>query len=177
MVQKSSLRHARSRVNILVPGMELSHVGRGTKAHLSVSVPSFQIPEYGFPALACREQIPSAFRPAEERNALIVPSHLSGDAHCLQIPDNDGSIYSPRGKVVALAVKAQHRCMAGPDRAGHALRIVLEEVVIGKKEIHRRGNRAGASREWQSGMVDGRTRQGCEELQTAEPRRVSVLQG
>lgn len=51
--------------------------------------------------------------------------------------------------------------MAGSDRARHALRIVLEEIVVGKKEIHRCGNRAGAIREKPSNMVE-ETREGCE---------------
>jgi hypothetical protein len=47
------------------------------------------------------------------------------DAHGLQVPYDDGAIYTTRGEVVAQAIEAQTCRMAGANCVGYVLWIVL----------------------------------------------------
>lgn len=57
-------------------------------------------------------------------------------AHGLEIPHDNGAINAARGEIIALSVETQACRMAGTDSIGDVLRIVLEQVVVGKKQIH-----------------------------------------
>lgn len=57
-------------------------------------------------------------------------------AHRLEIPHDNGAIDATRSKIIALSVETQTCRMAGADRIGDVLRIILEQVVVGEKQVH-----------------------------------------
>lgn len=131
--------------NALVTGMNLGHVRGCAKADLSQTTAVLHIPENRLPSLAGGEQISAASRPTQERDALAVPAEFPSDAHCLKIPYHDSAVDSAGSEVVPLSIKSEHGRMAGADRVCDVFRVILEQVVVGKKQIHDERGRAKAA--------------------------------
>jgi hypothetical protein len=55
-----------------------------------------------------------------------MPSELASDPHSVEIPDDNGAVYTARGEVITLAVEAQACRVARSDGVGDVLRIVLK---------------------------------------------------
>lgn len=63
-------------------------------------------------------------------------SQLPRNAHRLEVPYGYGAVDTARCKVVALAIESQHGRMARSDGVGDALRIILQQVVVGQQQVH-----------------------------------------
>ena len=64
-------------------------------------------------------------------------SQRGRNAHGFEVPYDDSPIDSTGGEVVALAVEAQCCRMARTDCVRDVFGVILEEVVVGEKEVHR----------------------------------------
>lgn len=129
----SSVRRFDSRL----PWVKLGNVDGRLEAHLAMLSPILQIPQNRFPALAGRQQVAPAARPAQRRYAARVAPQLARDTHGIEVPDDNGAIDTARGEIVAFAVEAQTGGMAGADRVGDVFGVVLQQVVLGEEKIHR----------------------------------------
>jgi hypothetical protein len=56
--------------------------------------------------------------------------------HGLQIPDHNSTVNTTRGEVVAFPIETKACRMTGTDGVRDILRIVLEQIVVGKQQIH-----------------------------------------
>ncbi len=82
---------------------------------------------------------------------------LACHAHGVQVPDDDSTVNAAGGEVVALSIEA-HTCrVAGADGVGYVFGVVLEQVVVGEKEVHLGSGRGVFGGFWRS-VVETRRR-------------------
>src|SRR3569833_595824 len=61
---------------------------------------------------------------------------LAGHAHGVEIPHDAGAVDAARSQVAAIAIEAQAGRVAGTDRIGDVLGVILQEVIVRQEEIH-----------------------------------------
>ena len=65
-----------------------------------------------------------------------MPFELGGNAHRLEVPYHDPTVDSTGGEVIASAIESQRCRMTRTDGVRDVLGVVLEEVVVGEKQVH-----------------------------------------